>query len=195
MAGFFDTDRTRGRWPWVSAAGAPVTTAALLARRDDMEALDVLMWAALPVLLWHQTEEWVWPGGFMPFFNREVLDCDDDEFPISRRAGFVINSVVGWLPALAAGARGARTPELGGAVWTTLIANAAVHVAVTARARRYTPGIATSVTLLIPLGAATLATVAREHGRAAVVRGAALGLAAGLPPFVALWVRAKRVRF
>jgi hypothetical protein len=80
MAGFFDTDRTHGSWPWLSAAAAPAVTAALLARRDDLEPLDLLCGAALPALLWHQTEEWVWPGGFMPFFNREVLGCDDDEF-------------------------------------------------------------------------------------------------------------------
>jgi hypothetical protein len=190
MAGFFDTDRTHGRWPWASAAAAPVTTAALLARRDELDRLDLLLWAALPALLWHQAEEWVWPGGFMPFFNRDVLGTDDDEFPITRTAGFVINSVVGWLPAIAAGSRGSRSPELGAAVWTTLIANGLVHVVVTARARRYTPGIATSLALLIPLGTAALAAA----GRKPALRGAALGLATGLPPFAALWVRAKHGR-
>ena len=73
----------------MSAAGAPVTTA-VLARRG-LDRTELVMWACLPALLWHQTEEWVWPGGFLPFFNREVLGGRSDEFPITRRLGFLIN--------------------------------------------------------------------------------------------------------
>ena len=105
--------------------------------------------------------------------------------PITRTAGLLINTLVGWAPAALAGATSRHAPEVGAAVWTTLIANAAVHVAVTARAR-YTPGIATSVTLLTPFGAPDSQAVAKRHGPGAARRGAALGLAAGLPPFAAL---------
>jgi hypothetical protein len=60
-----------------------------------MSALAVQQPAVRPLaaLLWHQAEEWVWPGGFLPWMNREVIGSDDDELPLDRRIGFVINVV------------------------------------------------------------------------------------------------------
>jgi hypothetical protein len=78
---------THGRWPLVGGVGLlPVTAAA--ARQPGLRPL--------AALLWHQTEEWVWPGAFLPWINRDVLGSSDDEFPIDRRLGFIINVVLGW---------------------------------------------------------------------------------------------------
>jgi Protein of unknown function with HXXEE motif len=166
-------DRTHGRWPWLAAAGALPATVALTNVRDD-----ALLWAPLPVYFWHQTEEWVWPGGFLPWVNREVLDSDKDEFPITRRLGFAINVGGGWALAAAGGARGLRTPALPAAVHAMLAANAVFHVAESVRARRYTPGLVTAVGLLGPVSAAGLATIARQAGVRAAALGAAIGLGA-----------------
>ena len=76
-----------GRWPLVGAvAVAPVT--ALAVKRSELRPL--------AALLWHQTEEWVWPGGFLPWINREVIGSEQDEFPLGRRLGFAINVLFGW---------------------------------------------------------------------------------------------------
>jgi hypothetical protein len=93
-------DRTHGRWPWLAAAGAVPATLAV-ARSEEP-----LLWAPLPAYFWHQTEEWVWPGGFLPWVNREVLGSDDDEYPITRRLGCAINTGGGWGLAALAGLRG-----------------------------------------------------------------------------------------
>ncbi|HEX5145641.1 MAG TPA: hypothetical protein VFV85_01355, partial [Conexibacter sp.] len=64
------TDRTHGHWPWLAAASAPPATALALARREWLaQELRWTLWLPLPALLWHQTEEWVWPGGFLPWMN------------------------------------------------------------------------------------------------------------------------------
>jgi uncharacterized protein with HXXEE motif len=189
-ARLLDTDRTHGRWPWVAAAAAPLATAALLRRR--LGRAEWALRACLPALFWHQTEEWVWPGGFLPFFNREVLGGRGDEFPITRRDGFAINCVLGWGLAVAAGSAGMRAPELGAAQCGTHVANGVLHVVVSARRRRYTPGLATGLALLLPLGSAGIVAIARHPAggvrRAAV--GAALGLASGVASFLALRLRA-----
>jgi Protein of unknown function with HXXEE motif len=163
-------ERTHGRWPWLAAASALPATAAAVTRRD------ALFWAPLPVYFWHQTEEWVWPGGFLPWVNREVLGSDQDEFPLTRRLGFAINVGGGWALAVAAGARGPRTPALAAAVHAMLAANAAFHVAQSARVRRYTPGLVTAVALLAPVSAAGLVAVVRRAGPGAAGLGAAVGL-------------------
>ena len=127
---------------------------------------------------WHQTEEWVWPGGFLPWVNRDVLDSDRDEFPITRRLGFAINVGGGWALAAAAGVGGRRTPALAAAVYAMLAANAVFHVAESARVRRYTPGLVTAVGLLGPVSAAGLAAIARQAGPRSAALGAGIGVGA-----------------
>lgn len=62
---------THGRWPLVGAVALVPTSAAAVSQ----PAL-----RPLAALLWHQTEEWVWPGSFLPWINREVLGSGEDEF-------------------------------------------------------------------------------------------------------------------
>jgi Protein of unknown function with HXXEE motif len=175
-------ERTHGRWPLLAAAAALPATLALASRDDP------LAWAPLPVYFWHQTEEWVWPGGFLPWVNREVMGSGDDEFPITRRLGFAINVGGGWALAAASGVRGSRSPALGAAVHAMLAANVVFHVMQSARARRYTPGLVTAAGLLGPVSAAGLATIARDPrgGPRTVARGAVVGLAGFAAPLVAI---------
>ncbi|HEY2638191.1 MAG TPA: HXXEE domain-containing protein [Solirubrobacteraceae bacterium] len=169
------TDRTHGRWPWAAAAAAvPVSVAVGRARGGEADATEWLIRTALPALLWHQTEEWVWPGGFLPWFNREVVGSGEDEFPITRAAGLVINTQIGWVLAEAAAARGMRSPALGATALATNVANAGMHLSLAARRRRYNPGTASSALLFAPLGLAGLVAVARDP------RGGARPVLAGL---------------
>src|SRR5689334_18509090 len=98
----------------------------------------------LAALLWHQTEEWVWPGGFLPWVNREVLGADRDEFPLDRRLGLVIKVVVGWGSGLIA----AAGPRGGGAsafLCTINLGNIGLRVSWAVRHQRYDPGVITAV--------------------------------------------------
>jgi hypothetical protein len=190
-------DRTHGRWPWVAAGAAVPSTLVLAAcRRSLGEDVRWAFWAPLPIYFWHQTEEWVWPGGFLPFFNREVLHGSEDEFPITRTLGLVINAGLGWGLACVAGLRGLRSPALGAAVLGMLVGNAAMHLQITARRRRYTPGVATSLALLGPVGVAGIVAIARDPrgGARAAGLGAALGLGSGGVMFSAFGRRLRRRR-
>jgi Protein of unknown function with HXXEE motif len=171
-------DRTHGRWPWLAAAGAVPATLAVA------RAQDPLLWAPLPAYFWHQSEEWVWPGGFLPWCNREVLGSDEDEYPITRRLGCAINTGGGWGLAALATLRG--SPGLGAAVYAMLAANAAFHVRESARVRGYRPGLVTAVALLAPVGVGGLAATARRAGAGRVALGAGLGLAASALQIMAL---------
>jgi hypothetical protein len=179
-------DRTHGRWPWLAAAGAVPATLAVA------RAGEPLVWAALPAYFWHQTEEWVWPGGFLPWVNREVLGSDDDEYPITRRLGCAINTGGGWALATVAGLRGRRSPALGSVVHAMLVANAAFHVRESARARGYRPGLVTAVALMAPLGIGGLGAVSRRAGARPAVLGAALGLGGSALQIAAIRRRLRR---
>lgn len=173
------TDRTHGRWPWLAAAAAGPATALAVAHRTWLaEELRWTLWLPLPVLLWHQTEEWVWPGGFLPWMNREVIGAAEDEFPIDRRAGLVINAGIGWALSGAAIVASPRRPATGATVLSLLLGNAALHLGIAARTRRRNPGTVTSAVALLPLGIAGLRALARDER--APTRQVAAGVLAGV---------------
>src|SRR4029079_16356860 len=90
-------DRTHGRWPWLAAEAAAPATALAVRERERLAADDAWVeWLPLVALLWHQTEEWVWPGGFMPFANREAIGSGEDEFPLDRKVGLIVHVGLCW---------------------------------------------------------------------------------------------------
>lgn len=171
---------THGRWPHVAAAAAlPVSAAAV--GRSNLRPL--------AALLWHQTEEWYWSGGFLPWINRELFDSGVDEFPLDRRVGFAINVGLGWGASLAVAA-GPRAGGPAGLLYTSHVANIAMHVGWAARHRRYDPGLVTAVVALLPV---TLAGVQRLRRDPEIsVRSLAVGAAAGIGVTAALPLAMRR---
>ena len=177
-----------GRWPLVAAASALPATA-LAVRRPALRPL--------AALFLHQTEEWVWPGGFLPWINREILDCEDDEFPIDRRIGFLINVVFGWgTSAVAAACPAAAAPA--SLLYTSHLGNAALHTGWAIRHRRYDPGTVTALLTLTPVAVAGLRQLYADPraSRRAMLAGSAagLGLSAVLVPLLKLRVRRRAAR-
>ncbi|MBB4660894.1 hypothetical protein BDZ31_000467 [Conexibacter arvalis] len=195
MSALLDVDRTHGRWPWLAAAAAPLATAALAGRRGEL-GVDHrwALWSAPVALLWHQTEEWFLPGGFLPWFNREVIGSGADEFPITRRDGLVINVAIGWGLTGAAAVGGMRTPTVGAAALAVDVANGLMHVGLALRDRRWNPGAASSALLFLPLGVGGLAAIARDPrgGARPVAVGLAVGAASAVGTFAAMRARLAR---
>jgi hypothetical protein len=148
---------------------------------------------ALPILVSHQSEEWVWPGGFLPFCNVRLLGSDRPDWPLTERDGFRVNVIGGWLSAVAGLVLWRRTPVIAAGVLCIEAGNALMHVSTAARERRYNPGVVTATLLLGPhaaTGARWLARsgrVSRRQVGLASVAGAAF---AALP--LAMKVRMRR---
>ena len=168
---------THGRWPLAGAAGL-VPVAAASAFHPPLRPL--------AALLAHQTEEWIWPGGFLPWINREVLSGDSDEFPLDRRSGFIINVGLGWLLSLSvlAGPKAAAPQAM---LYVSHLGNAGLHLGWAVRHRRYDPGLVTGALALLPVGALGLKALARDPqvNRNRLAAGVAAGVvfAAGMAPF------------
>lgn len=162
----------------MAAAGAlPVSAFAI--RRSALRPL--------AALLWHQTEEWVWPGGFLPWINRELLHSELDEFPLDRRLGFGINVLFGWGSSVAA-ATGPRAAAPAALLYASNLGNVVLHLSWAARHRRYDPGLITAITTLAPtavVGFRDLMTDSRVSRRA-LAAGTVTGLATSvlLPPLL-----------
>jgi Protein of unknown function with HXXEE motif len=163
---------THGRWPLVAAgAVAPVTAAAV--RRAELRPL--------AALLMHQTEEWVWPGGFLPWMNREVLNSGEDAFPLDPRLGLVINVGLGWGTSLATMA-GPRATAPAAFLYVSHLGNVALHVQWAVRHRRYDPGLLTALSTLTPTAVIGLRALLADPdvSRVAVAAGAAAGAASSV---------------
>lgn len=185
MAGQLDT---HGKWPLVASA-ALIPTSLLAVREPGLRPL--------AALFAHQTEEWVWPGGFLPWINETVIGSDDPEFPIDRPAGFLINVGFGWglvLSALAGPAAAASQTAL----YVSHIGNAGLHIGWAAKNRRYDPGLAAALVTLLPTGILGLRKLARdpEVNRRQMMSGVAAGLviAAGMFPMMKLRLKRRQRR-
>ncbi len=177
---------THGRWPLASAAMVGPAWAAALARRADLGRDDA--WVAmlgLPILFAHQTEEWVRPGGFLPFCNERLLGSERPTWPLTERDGFHVNVTLGWGTAIAAAGLWRRTAMPAAVVLWMEVGNTALHTGMAVRERRYNPGLITGFALMGVHAAAAGRALHRSGrlGRRQAVAAFALGIAidAGLP--------------
>jgi hypothetical protein len=188
---------THGRWPWAAAALVGPAWGAAVARRGDLRRDDA--WVAmlgLPILAAHQTEEWVRPGGFLPFCNERLLGSDRPTWPLTERDGFHVNVTIGWGSAVVAAATWRRSAAPAVFVLWLEAGNVTMHGAMAARERRYNPGLVTALGLM-SVHAAAGTRALRRSGRVTKREGllasaAGLAVSAGLPAVMKLRMRAAR---
>jgi hypothetical protein len=188
---------THGRWPLAAAALVAPSWGAALARRGALRRDDA--WVAmlgLPILVTHQTEEWVRPGGFLPFCNERLLGSDQPTWPLTERDGFHVNVTVGWGSAILAAALWRRSAAPAAFVLWIEAGNAAMHAGMAARGGGYNPGLASAVGLMglhAAAGAVTLhrsGRLSRREARLAALAG--IAFSAGLPLAMKLRMRPTR---
>ena len=147
--------QTHGRWPIVAAALVGPTWASAAARRGERLAAGTwVAGLAFPILVTHQSEEWVLPGGFLPFCNERLLGSDRPDWPLTERDGFHVNVTMGWVTAVAGLALWRRTPVVAASVLWLEAGNVLMHTAMAVRERRYNPGVVTAALLMAPHAAA-----------------------------------------
>lgn len=185
---------THGRWPWAAAAlVGPAWTAALAKPRRLREDDAWVASLGFPILVAHQTEEWVKPGGFLPFCNERLLGSGRPTWPLTERAGFHVNVTLGWGSTVLAAATWSRSAAPTAFVLWIEAGNALMHTAMAVRERRYNPGLATATLLMAThaaSGAVALnrsARLTRRGARTAAVAGIALSV--GLPLAMKLRMR------
>jgi uncharacterized protein with HXXEE motif len=126
----------------------------------------------------------VWPGGFLPFCNRELLRSHRSDWPLTERDGFHVNVTVGWASAVAGLALWRRTPVVAAAVLWIEAGNVLMHTGMAIAKRRYNPGVVTVAVLMAPHAAAGGRWLARSKrvSRRDGLLASAAGIAfAGLP--------------
>lgn len=117
-----------------------------------------LIWLQTPVYWLHEFEEYILPGGFLGFFNRNVLRSKRGDYPLGLRPSFWINiPLVYILLPLSGIAAHFWGVEWG--LWTAYFSalNAFAHVVMFFLFRfEYNPGLIVSTFVNIPVGVYTV---------------------------------------
>ena len=131
-----------------------------------------LRWMLLVAVAAHVVEEFVWPGGFGPWYRRQYPDR-----AASLTPGFLVR-INALLVVLAAVAGVQGIGPRGVALWLTLAsicaANGIFHLLATIRSRTYSPGLVTGMLLYVPLaiyGFSSLLRSGQATAGTAVVAG------------------------
>jgi len=122
-------------------------------KREDLDFITLLLWVQAALLMFHQFEEYVFPGSFEHYFNEHIHRSNYlANSPLNQTSILTVNVFLGWTAYLLA------PIIVNSAVWfssgivivTTL--NGILHTSMAIIKKRYNPGLATSLFLFIPFG-------------------------------------------
>ena len=115
-----------------------------------------LIWIQFVVYLFHQFEEYIFPGGFVEFFNKKPLNSKKPNFPLDEKASFWINIPIIFI-AYPFSAILAGYIDISIGIWTAYfsVINAISHVGMFFKFK-YNPGLIVSTFVNIPVGLYTI---------------------------------------
>jgi hypothetical protein len=106
-----------------------------------------------PLYMLHETEEYIFPGGFGAFFNVDIFGLDTPDAPIDDEFIFFINVILIWIVLPLFGLLAVRDYSFG--LWIPYFSffAGAAHIGLGIKARKwYNPGLIVSLLLNIPVG-------------------------------------------
>lgn len=115
-------------------------------------SLEYICWLNLAALMLHQFEEYVYPGGFMDFFNSNIYNPNGIiKFRINDKGAFLVNVITGWGAYLVGAVIGAKYPVYLMILLAINFVNGAAHTGALIKLRKYNPGFITGLFLFVPL--------------------------------------------
>jgi hypothetical protein len=110
-----------------------------------------VFWYVPAVALLHTMEEYVWPGGFVRWFNTIAFGSKNPNAPLSARRALLTDAsaAIAIVPALVF--FGASVPLLVMIFAAVLLVNAFFHICETIKTGVYSPGTVTAIALYLPV--------------------------------------------
>ncbi len=106
-----------------------------------------------PLYMIHETEEYIFPGGFGKFFNMDIMNFETEDKPLDENFIFYLNVILIWIILPVFGLLSIRNYQYG--LWLPYFSFFAgvSHIGLGIKARkRYNPGLVVSLLLNIPVG-------------------------------------------
>ena len=119
----------------------------------NWSSIEALVWIHVVLLLVHQYEEYVYPGGFKEYFNQHIVNnIPVMSTPLNDKGIFIVNVVLAWTAYFASAIYGNRLPLLIIGLLGVTILNGVLHTIVFIIKREYNPGLFSGMFLFIPFG-------------------------------------------
>lgn len=142
------------RWTqWLNGTGAVIALALgvfILIDPVRRTSPDWVFWLVWPIATLHTIEEYVWPGGFLRYFNGVAWGSRDPHGPLTARRAFLTDAVAGAInPIVILLLSLVHLP----AVWffiAVLLINGFFHLTESLKTGRYFPGAITGAVLYVP---------------------------------------------
>ncbi|WP_287153480.1 HXXEE domain-containing protein [Candidatus Solincola tengchongensis] len=156
-------------------------------RRWDEESK--VFWYLTAASCAHVVEEYFWPGGFLEAAKEVAPEAfENASLPIivGVNASMIAGCAFGSLMRK-------KDPSYGLSMAGLLFFNALLHLGASLKARKYVPGLATGLTLYVPLAVKAFSAYRRSerYRLSTALRSAAQGVALHAVPFVAFAVRGR----
>jgi hypothetical protein len=123
----------------------------IFVRKYDIVVFVLLL--QTPLYMLHQTEEYIFPGGFGKFFNTQIFKLDTEDRPLDQNFIFFINVILIWIILPLFGLLSIIDYQYG--LWIPYFSFFAgiAHVLLAIRAGKlYNPGLFVSLFINIPVG-------------------------------------------
>lgn len=106
-----------------------------------------------PLYMLHQTEEYIFPGGFGKYFNTKIFKLETEDEPVDENFIFFVNIILIWIALPLFGLLSTIDYEFG--LWIPYFSFFAgiAHIALAIKAQKmYSPGLIVSLLINIPVG-------------------------------------------
>jgi hypothetical protein len=148
-------------WQSATLFVAPLLVVLLIWYRDDLSFYQWLLCLHLPLLMFHEAEEYVLaPLSFKQFFNLKSPfgSKTDPDFPLDEAYVFQVNILIAYPVIILGAILAGVAPWLGfSMIWFQLIINNAMHtILFQPKKPTYNPGLITNSFVLLPFGMVTL---------------------------------------
>lgn len=109
-----------------------------------------VFWLIWPLATLHTIEEYIFPGGFLNYFNRVAFSSPDSYLPLSAKRAFITDAVTGiFNPLLLILLSKVYFPAVFIFVFLLWV-NAYFHISETIKTGKYFPGVITALLLYVP---------------------------------------------
>ena len=106
-----------------------------------------------PLYMLHETEEYVFPGGFAKFFNTKIFKLETEDQPLDENFIFLVNVILVWILLPTCGLLAINDYDFGLWIPYFSIFAGVNHIALGIKAGQfYNPGLFISLIINIPVG-------------------------------------------
>ena len=120
-------------------------------RKTDFVVFILLL--QTPLYMLHQTEEYIFPGGFGKYFNTKIFNLETEDKPVDENFIFFVNVILIWIVLPVFGLLSTIDYQYG--LWIPYFSFFAgiAHIALAIKAKKiYSPGLIVSLFINIPVG-------------------------------------------